>query len=181
MYGLVNRAIEQLVTATAGSAAWSRVCQQAHIGDEGFISMCPYHDDLTYQLVGAAAKELQLTPQQVLEAFGEYWILYTAEEGYGELLNAGGDNLRDFMLGLNDMHGRVETVFPEMRLPHFAITDLSPTTFEVHYQSEREGLAPMVCGLITGLARRFNQTVVVQQVAAKAGAGAADVFRVEVT
>lgn len=181
MYGLVNRAIEQLVIATAGEAAWSRICEQAEVNSCGFISMCPYDDSLTYKLVESVAKELNLTPHQVLEAFGEFWILYTAEEGYGELLNIGGDNLRDFILNLNDMHGRVELIFPEMRLPHFSVTDLNTNRFAVHYRSEREGLAPMVQGLISGLAKRLGQSVVVKHVKSKSGVDSDDVFLVEVT
>lgn len=44
MYGLVNRAIQQLVVATAGDAAWTRVCAKAKVDDVGFVAMCPYHD-----------------------------------------------------------------------------------------------------------------------------------------
>ena len=159
MYGLVNRAIEQLVVAHKGEAGWQRVCGRAQVAGDGFIAMCPYHDDVTYALVGAASEELGLTPAQVLEAFGEYWIRYTAEEGYGELLNAGGDDLRGFLLGLNDMHGRVETVFPQMRLPAFEVEDVGPGDYWLHYESERAGLAPMVLGLVRGLAIRFGQSV----------------------
>lgn len=177
MYGLVNRAIEQLVVATKGEAAWQRVCARAGTGSDGFIAMCPYHDDVTYKLVGAVSEELDLPPSDVLEAFGEYWILYTAEEGYGELMAAAGEDLRAFLDNLNDLHGRVEAVFPAMQLPRFEVVDESPGIYRVHYDSEREGLAPMVAGLLRGLARRFGQPVEVQHVQARS-ASARDVFRV---
>lgn len=178
MYGLVNRAVEQLVVSHKGEAGWLRVCERAKISSDGFVAMCPYHDDVTFSLVGAASEELGLTMAQVLEAFGEYWILYTAEEGYGELLNAGGDNLRDFLLSLNDMHGRVETIFPQMRLPVFRVVDIAPGDYWLHYESERVGLAPMVTGLVKGLAKRFGQAVEVQHIAGRPAGGEAEVFRV---
>ncbi len=178
MYGLVNRAIEQLVVSARGEAAWERVCHRAGVDSDGFVAMCPYHDDITYKLVGAVSEELGLTAHQVLEAFGEYWVLYTADEGYGELMSAGGSDLRSFLGNLNAMHGRVETIFTKMRLPRFRVEDLDEDEYLLHYESERAGLAPMVAGLVKGLAKRFGQQVEVEHVAARTDAGAHDTFRV---
>ncbi len=178
MYGLVNRAIEQLVVSLKGEAVWQQVCERAQVDPDGFLAMCPYHDDVTYGLVGAVSEALGQTPQQVLQAFGEYWVLYTADEGYGELMQAGGDDLRSFLGNLNDMHGRVETVFPKMRLPRFRVQDVAPGEYTLHYESEREGLAPMVVGLVLGLARRFDQRVEVRQIAERGDGRHDDVFAI---
>ncbi len=164
MYGLVNRAIEQLVISLEGEAGWRRVCARADVSADGFVAMCPYHDEVTYRLVGAASEELGMPAADVLEAFGEYWILFTAEEGYAELLNAAGDDLRTFLHGLNDMHGRVETLFRHMKLPHFQVEDVGPGEYLLHYQSARAGLGPMVKGLLRGLARRFHEPITVDTV-----------------
>lgn len=176
MYGLVNRAIEQLVVSTGGEAAWQRVCRRAGLGAEGFVAMCPYDDGITYRLVEAVSQELGQTPAQVLEAFGNYWVLYTAEEGYGELMHACGDDLRGFLDHLNELHGRIETVFPELRPPHFEVHAVAEGEYLVHYVSDRTGLAPMVLGLLNGLARRFNEAVDIEQL--PAGQGLAGSFRI---
>ena len=60
MYGLVNRAIEQLVVSTKGEPAWQRVCARAGVGADGFVAMCPYDDRLTFDLVHAVSEELGL-------------------------------------------------------------------------------------------------------------------------
>jgi len=179
MYGLVNRAIEQLVVSLKGEPAWRRVCQRANVQADGFVAMCPYHDDVTYRLVGAVSEEMSMPAESVLEAFGEYWILYTAEEGYGELLESGGSSLREFLDNLNDMHGRVETVFPQMRLPQFDVQDIEPGRYRVAYSSEREGLAPMVTGLLKGLAQRFGEKVDVRLVHARGKGCPVDLFEVQ--
>lgn len=179
MYGLVNRAIEQLVVSLEGEAAWRGVCAHARVQADGFVSMQSYDDGVTYRLVQAVSRRLELPAAAVLEAFGEYWITYTAEEGYGELMNNGGASLREFLGNLNEMHGRVETVFPQLRLPVFRVEDESPHSYLLHYRSGRDGLAPMVIGLVKGLARRFEQAVEVTQVHAKAHGDDEDVFRVQ--
>lgn len=176
MYGLVNRAIQQLVVSTKDEAAWQRVCRKAGVGADGFVAMCPYDDSVTYRLVGAVSEELGLPAAQVLEAFGEYWILYTADEGYGELMATAGADLRSFLSNLDDMHGRVETVFPQMKLPRFRFDEAGEGALRVAYSSERDGLAPMVTGLLRGLARRFDQQVEVEHVQGRAPGRPDDVF-----
>ena len=178
MYGLVNRAIEQLVVSMKGEAGWRGVCAHAGLAADGFVSMQDYDDDVTFRLVRAVSARLGLPPEQVLEAFGEYWITYTAAEGYGALMTAGGSHLREFLGNLNEMHGRVETIFPQLRPPVFRVEDVSDTEYRLYYASERAGLAPMVVGLVKGLAKRFGQSVEVVQVLSKADAHGEDVFTV---
>jgi Haem-NO-binding len=180
MYGLVNRAIEQLVVSIKGPDAWAHVCQMAQWPDEGFVALQVYDDAVTYRLVGAVSQELNMPPDQVLRAFGEYWILYTAEQGYGAMLASCGSNLRDFLYGMNHMHARIETTMRDVRTPNFDIKDLSDDDLELTYESEREGLAPMVEGLLTGLAKRFGQTIDVQHVAARAPGVPRDVFHIHI-
>lgn len=179
MYGLVNRAIEQLVVSSKGDAAWQRVCARAGVGAEGFVAMCPYDDSMTYALVQAVSEELDLPAAQVLEAFGEYWILFTADEGYGELMASAGADMRSFLANLDDMHGRVEAVFPQMKLPRFRVEPLDDGALRVHYGSERDGLAPMVTGLLRGLARRFGEQRTVRHLIARGPVSPEDVFVVE--
>jgi len=180
MYGLVNRAIEQLVVSIKGPDAWSHICQVAEWPDEGFVALQLYDDAVTYRLVGAVSQELDMPPDQVLRAFGEYWILYTAEQGYGEMLNSCGSNMRDFLRGMNHMHARIETTMRGVRTPNFDLKDLSEHDIELTYESEREGLAPMVEGLLTGLAKRFGQTVDVTQVSARSPGVPRDVFHIHI-
>ncbi len=178
MNGLVNRAIEQLVISMKGEAGWRGVCAHAGVAADGFVSMKNYDDDVTFRLVKAVSERLELPPEQVLEAFGEYWITYTADEGYGALMAAGGTHLREFLANLNDMHSRVETIFTQVRIPLFRVEDVSDTEYRLYYSSHREGLAPMVLGLVKGLAKRFGQSVEVVQVHAKTVVSGEDIFTV---
>lgn len=178
MYGLVNRAVEDLVKQTKGEDGWRRVCAHAQVGADGFVAVRSYPDDVTVRLVGSVSREMALPPEQVLEAFGEHWILYTAEQGYGEMLRSAGGNLREVLANLDDMHSRIETAFPEMSPPHFAVQDLGPAEFDLVYESTREGLAPMVLGLVRGLARRFGQRIEIAHTEGRAPGRPRDRFRV---
>jgi len=180
MYGLVNRAIEQLVVSLKGETVWQRVCARAGDSGHGFVALHSYPDNLTYRLVGAVSEELSMPPESVLEAFGEYWILYTAEEGYAELLNSAGRSLREFLASLDEMHSRIESIFPHMMLPWFSIRDIEEDHFHLHYGSNREGLAPFVIGLVKGVAKRFGQQIEVRQIVSRIDGGDEDVFDIRV-
>ena len=163
MYGLVNRAVEGLVTEKFGVDAWQRICARAGLDDPQFVAMEAYDDAVTYGLVGAAAAELGLEPAAVLEAFGDYWTTYTIEEGYGDLLTMMGSSLDEFLDNLDSMHALIAGTMPKLMPPSFEREAKDDGSSILHYRSEREGLAPMVLGLLKGLARRFSVTITVEQ------------------
>lgn len=178
MYGLVNKAIEQMVCDQFGAEAWESIKLRAEVDTVVFLSMDQCPDDVTYRLVGAASAVLGLPPDQVLRAFGRYWTLYTANEGYGELLRMTGGTLRDFLLNLDNMHARVGLSYPRLRPPSFQCADISEHALQLHYFSEREGLAPMVVGLLEGLASRFETPIAIELIGSRAEGDDHDVFLV---
>lgn len=158
MYGLVNKAVVDLVTTKFGVEAWNEIKKKADVDIDVFISMDAYDDDITYRLVGAASEVLKLAPEQVLEAFGEYWVLYTAQS-YGPLLEASGRTLKEFLSNLDAMHARVAMTMPALRPPRFRLIEVDTSLMKLEYISTRKGLAPMVVGLLKGLAARFDTKV----------------------
>jgi len=178
MNGLINRGLEQLVISMQGEAGWRAVCAQAGVGADGFVSMQNYDDDITFRLVKSVSERLSWPPERVLETFGDYWVTYTVEEGYGSFMTAGGSNLREFLSNLNDIHNRIGRIFVYLRLPIFRIEDVSDTEYRLFYSSERTGLAPMVLGIVKGLGKRFGQLVEVEHVHSKTDVTDEDIFHV---
>lgn len=157
MYGMVNKAIQDLVTNNFGEDKWIAIKEKINFDDDFFISMQSYPDQLTYDLVGAASEILNISSNDVLEAFGEYWILYTADEGYGQLLNLSGSGFKEFLGNLNMLHDRITNIMPDLEPPKFTVKELESNTIELIYESNREGLAAMVVGLLKGLGKRFDE------------------------
>ena len=162
MYGLVNRAIEGLVCRDFGEQAWTNICERAGIEQHSFLAMETYDDAITYRLVTEAAAELEFDPAEILESFGEYWTSYTIEEGYGELLSMMGNTLDEFLDNLDTMHARIGGTMRKLVPPSFDREPQKDGASILHYRSAREGLAPMVLGLIKGLATRFDTTVEIE-------------------
>ena len=61
MYGLVNRALQQLVCSQRGEHIWNEIRAKAGVEDEVFMRMDSYPDDVTHRLV-AAASDVLATP-----------------------------------------------------------------------------------------------------------------------
>ena len=156
MYGLVNQAVQDLAIRLGGAELWSTIVERAGMEKPIFVGMEAYDDALTYRLVVAASEVLGLSTDEVLEAFGEHWILYTGSQGYGAMLDAMGRTLPQFLGNLDSMHSRIALSMPELRPPAFACEELDEERLLVRYWSERPGLAPMVVGLLKGLGGRFD-------------------------
>lgn len=178
MYGLVNCAIQDLITTKFDEETWDRIRRRAGVTHSRFVSMGVYPDEITYQLVGAASEELHLSPAQVLETFGEWWMLYSSRHGYGALMDTFGRDFVEFLANLNDLHDRLRAIFPRYKPPHLTIEVLAEDRLLLHYRSHRKGLAPFVVGLLRGLAYRFHTTITVVQVETRDAGADHDVFEI---
>ena len=170
MYGLVNKALQDLVCSRFGEDTWETIKRTAGVDIDVFVSMEAYPDDVTSKLVAAASQVLSLSAEEVLKAFGEYWVPYTAKVGYGELLNLAGDSLPTFLQNLDSLHTRVGLLFPRLKPPSFWCTDIREDSLRLHYRpglASREGLGPFVIGLIHGLAVKLNTEIEINQTASR--------------
>lgn len=167
MYGLVNRALQQLVCARCGDAVWQEIRAHAGVQEEVFMRMDSYPDEVTHRLVAAASEVLETPAADLLKEFGRYWMKYTMVEGYGALLSDLGPTLHDALAALDGMHARVSLLYPALKPPMFRLTDVSGDAMSLHYHSERVGFAPMIVGLVEGLGERYGVAVEVRHVVAK--------------
>jgi len=156
MYGIVNKAIQGLVTENFGAEKWSEVKQKAGIREDSFLSNESYPDEYTYRLAGAASDVLSMPLNDVLVAFGEYWIAKTGMHSYSELMKAGGKNLKEFLINLPSFHNRIMLIYPKLSPPEFQVSNVEERSLHLHYYSNRVGLKYFVLGLVKGLANMFD-------------------------
>ncbi|BBM86917.1 heme NO-binding domain-containing protein [Candidatus Uabimicrobium amorphum] len=178
MYGLVNKAIEDLVCDRFGCEAWLKIKEKANVKIDNFIGMDHYDDQITYDLVAAASESLGMCGRDILEAFGEYWILYTAREGYKEMLDLAGSTFVTFLQNLDALHTHIGSLMPNLQPPSFSCSDVTENSLLLHYYSHRKGLAPMVIGLLQGLGKRFSLEVVVTLTQSREQGADHDIFSV---
>lgn len=77
------------------------------------------------------------------------------------------------------IHAQVGLSFPKFQPLSFQCSHQSHEEIHLHYHSRREGLAPMVKGLLQGLGKRFQTDVTIEQVKVKGETADHDEFVLE--
>lgn len=178
MYGIVNKAIEDLVKEQFGNEKWDLIKQRSEVDVDYFISNEPYDDEITYRLAGAVSEVMQLPLSAVLEVFGEYWVLKTGREKYGSLMEAGGSNLKEFLLNLPEFHNRIMLMYPRLTPPEFRVSHIEEQSVYLHYYSKRTGLKDFVRGLLLGLGKMYHTPVTIELLEDREGGADHEIFKV---
>ena len=178
MHGIVNKAIQGLVTENYGQETWNKIKERSNVQTDSFISTEPYPDELTFTLAISASEELGVSVEDVLKLFGEYWILKTGMEHYGPLMKSGGKTFQEFLVNLPNFHSRVMLIFPNVTPPEFQVTDIEDNTLVLHYFSTRSGLTYFVYGLINGIGKMFDKSLEIEIIKLKDAGDDHDEFKI---
>lgn len=155
MHGIFHRALKQLVTDECGAARWATLESEENVGPREQIGFDSYPDMLTFRLCEAAARAMDLSPDQLLRKFGQYWVKYTFNGSYADAMTYTGRTLPEFLGNLDRLHWGVATMFPKAKVPSFGLEEV-PEGYCVVYRSSRQGLEPMMIGLLEGLLDHFG-------------------------
>jgi hypothetical protein len=177
MYGMVNQAIEAMVTEKFGAEQWERVKARAGVDEPTFVTMKQYPDSVTYALAGAVAEVLELPLPDALRAFGAYWIEYARRGPWGKIMLSAGKDTYGLLAALDEMHARIAVSFPDLRPPSFRVEPRDGGVL-LEYRSERPGLSPFVIGLVEGIGTLYGERVEVEQVSSRDAGAPFDSFLV---
>ncbi len=178
MYGIVNKAIEDLVIANFGEEKWEAIKERSGIDIDFFISSEPYDDEVTFKLAVAVAQEMNMTVGDVLIAFGEWWVIKTTSEKYTGLMQSGGNNLKEFLLNLPNFHNRVMLIYPKLTPPEFKVSDVTENSIQLHYFSKRQGLQEFVRGLIQGLGKMYDTPITIELMQTRNEGSTHEIFKI---
>ena len=178
MYGIVNKAIEDLVTVNFGAEKWSLIKERSGIDIDFFLSNEPYDDDITFKLAIAVSEEMKMSVGDVLVAFGEWWVIKTTKEKYPGLMDSGGETLKDFLINLPNFHNRVMLIYPKLTPPEFKVTDITEEGLHLHYFSKREGLQEFVRGLIQGLGKMYDTPLKLNLIQTRDDGDSHEIFKI---
>ena len=160
MLGLINDCAEQLVIQKFGIDAWHAIKEAAGcpIKDYGFEQHGHYPDSATVDIVVAAAEALSVTVDDVLELFGQFFLEYTIDKGYDNLLRCQGSTLRLWLSNLNAMHDHLQSSLPAGNFPVFWCENCTTEDGAIilHYYSVRGALlASVVVGITKEVAKTY--------------------------
>ena len=156
MHGMIHRAARCMVIDQVGEEAWNRAMALAGLLDEDFISTRIYPDEKMGSLIGAIAEVRSVSPERVLEQFGEYFVEFAYSSRYRRILSFTGDSLLAVLENLDRMHAEVGRAMPGVRLPSFSVIEAGPDAIRLVYISSRQDMETFVVGLLRGLMKHFG-------------------------
>jgi guanylate cyclase soluble subunit beta len=161
MYGMIHRAMRQMVFEKLGEDAWLALEHRLGIGPTELLTGKVYEDALTFAIVSEAADRFNLTVDECLTEFGRYWIRYAEQGALSSIMKFTGQNLASFIANLDRLHVAVGAAMPGTLLPSFTTLQSTEGHLTVEYRSDRAGMEKFVHGLFLGLMERFNASGVV--------------------
>lgn len=170
MFGMIHRSARDMVLSQFGQSAWDEILKRARLDETAFVSGESYPDEVTFRLITTAAEVANLSVDDTLFAFGEYWVSTAWSGPYATVMTVLGRSLSESLMNLDRMHASIQIAMPDADLPQFSIIYEDDSTIEVEYISNREGLENFVCGLFSGLMKRFSVQGETQYVKAPNGA-----------
>ena len=179
MLGMVNHALQEMVTERHGATAWDVIRADAGVDDRVFVVMKQYPDEVTYKLAGATAKALGVSVPDALRAFGQFWIVYAERQPWGKVMHSMGKSVRELLPALNALHARIALAFPGVDMPQFRTEDDGSGGLQVHYFSSRPGLGPCVHGALEGIGAMYGEVIEVTQLEDRGAGAPHDVFLVK--
>lgn len=156
MYGIVNAAVQSLVVKVAGEKAWSEIVES--IGFAGSLTdeSENYSDEITINIALAICDYLNMELNDLLQLLGKHWISYTEEQGWHQHFKPSGNNFIEVLEGLDSLHARVKDAMPDGSMPAFAVSSCEQG-YKLEYHSTRDIFAPLVLGILNGLAESFDE------------------------
>ena len=158
MYGMIHKAARRFTLDNYTENHWNTILAKAGVDEGCFISGQHYSDEVTFGLISAISETINMEAPDLLTAFGEYWVKYTASSSYATVLEMSGNDVVTFITNLDNLHTSIQATMPEAVLPSFSITYADDKKIELTYRSQRTGLETFVKGLLLGILQRFNET-----------------------
>jgi len=158
MYGMINEAIRVMVIDTFNLEFWEEVCLSVGHEQKVFENTKQYDDELTLKLVTSISSKGNIPQNDLLIAFGKFWIKYAKNSEYSSILDSFSDSPRDLIESIDNLHLKLEMIFDKLKAPKFWISNKKEGEYIIHYLSERKmGLEYFVMGLIEGIFDLYGQ------------------------
>jgi predicted hydrocarbon binding protein len=175
MYGTINLSIEEMIVDNYGEETWESVKKCSGTDVDFFLSNQSYDDSITFKLTTIASKKLNIPIDDLLFTFGEY----AGRRKSAALHGINGNNLKELLLDLPNLHNRITLLYPHLQPPQFKVSDVEDNALHLHYFSHRVGLKTFVHGLLKGfLAKLFNQPIQIDIIESRDAGNEHEVFKI---
>ncbi len=156
MKGVIIIATKEMVTKKFGEDKWKEALKKAGVEKEPELSPVTDVDDkIALAVIKALCEVLNLSLQEVADAFGEYWIFEYSQKYYKKYYE-GVNNAKDFLLKMDKVHQAATWSIKGAKPPRFEYEWKDDKTLIMKYKSHRK-LIEFMIGLIKAVGKYFKE------------------------
>lgn len=159
MYGMLLESVHYYLIEKYGEAKWDAIRECAGICDHVFVTHKRYSESFMKKIADAAEKvigeETDMTSDDFMRFFGTCFVKFFTHYGYDRIIRVSGRYLRDFLIGIDNLHEYMRFGYPKLQSPSFFCEEETSSGLTLHYLSKRKGFMFYVVGQVMEIASSF--------------------------
>jgi len=156
MHGLIFTELRKYVETKFDHATWEKLLEKAGQKHQLYLASTVYPDSDILALVTAACQLTGLSPNAVLEDFGEF-IAPDLVDQYKFLINPSW-RLLDFLVNTEDTIHKIVRFHKGVSPPRLGTTRVADNQVVITYNSARK-MCPLLKGIVKGAAAYYKERV----------------------
>lgn len=121
--------------------------------------MLGYPDQVTLDVLAAAARHFGKPVESLLEDLGNYLVFDPNVEAIRRLLRFGGESFTEFLFSLNELHGRARLALPDLEMPVLTVKSSGDGKFTLTCAHEIPGFGYALLGVLRAMADDYGALV----------------------
>ena len=159
MYGMLLESVQYYLIEKYGEPNWEEIRQCAGISDHVFVTHERYSEASMKKIADSAeyvlGERTDMTSDDFMEFFGSCFVKFLSHYGYDRVIRVSGRHLRDFVIGIDNLHEHMRFGYPKLQSPSFYCEGETRTGLTLHYISKRKGFMFYVVGQVKEIASSF--------------------------
>jgi len=156
MHGLIFSELKKYVETKFDAKTWNTLLDQAGLKGNLYLAASVYPDNDLLSLVTTACKATGLTPNAILEDFGDF-IAPDLIRQYGFLVKPDW-TLVDFLCNTEETIHKIVRFHPGVTPPQLIVRRVDDDRVTISYDSKRK-MCALLKGIVKGTARQYKKTV----------------------
>ena len=162
MKGTIVLCIADLVMQVGGEQKWREILRRSGLPEDlQLTTISDVDDEIIQKVLKNIGEVLHLSFQQIIDAFGDYWVNVYAPKYY-KAYYYGINSAKALIMGVDTIHEQVTKIIPNAHPPRFDVEEIDEKTLNVHYKSPRK-MIDFYIGLVKGVGKFFKTSLQVKK------------------
>lgn len=163
MKGVIISCLRDMVVDYYGLSKWEEVLERGGLDRQHVFLLTNSIDfRLAVQIIASACKVLNSSFEQIMEAFGEYWVKVYAPKLYGFYLR-NVNSAKDLILRIDEIHQKAARDLTNTKPPRFQYEWKDDKTLIIKCFSSWR-LVDLAVGIFRGVGKRYQENLRVEKI-----------------